>query len=165
MLKETDGGEKKAVTSTNGCAGLEKYFMNSVLSANEPGERWVTHLNCSSVDVCTPTWMAFGLLLLIKHLTMDNWVFIQLDGSWKGLCFVVAKSWLYLRVREALLRSLWRSRGSCISEDSLRAGESIAVSVTQKWTHTRHKAHTEPSLSKSFQHITTGSANDYGLLA
>lgn len=38
-LKETDGGEKKAVTSTNGCAGLEKYCMNSVLSANEPGVR------------------------------------------------------------------------------------------------------------------------------
>lgn len=77
---------------------------------------------------------------------MGNREFIQLDDSWKGACFVAAKSWLYLHMCAwSLTEILVTQQGFCILEGTWKAHWVHRVSAVRRQTHTRRKAHVEPN--------------------
>lgn len=91
-----------------------------------------------------------SLLLLIKHLTVGNQEFIQLNDSWKGAYFVLAKSRLHQPV------CVWSpveicvtQQGFCILEGTWEA-QGVLVSVVWRWTYTRSKGHLEPNVASTF---------------
>lgn len=83
---------------------------------------------------------------------MGNQEFIQLDDSWKGACFVAAKSWLYLHVCVwSPAEILVTQQGFCILEGAWEAQGVRRVSVVRRRTRTRRTAHVEPNVPRSFR--------------